>query len=299
MSMSVIVEKHSALAAQCPLPLVITEADALKLPIHAERFGASGPLVVIIHGGVQGGIGGGPATFAKQNALADLGWQVAIVDRPGFGQSPSRGVDDMVADAAWIAGMLGDRAHLIGHSWGGAEALLAAARRPEAVRSLVLVEPALQGLAMTDPEFETNPAVKAAVMRFMEPLLNAQTPGGYARAFMRGLVGPAGDETARNIGDLGDEAATRLGCAILQGRMAPPPVLRQAAEAVAKAGIPVLVVSGGWNPSIEAVAAAVARATSGRHVAVPSPNHFPQLENADEFNKVVDAFMKEGRAGSR
>ncbi len=291
MSVSMIMEKHSALAAQCPLPPAIAEADALKLPIHAERFGTSGPLVVIVHGGVQGGIGGGPATFAKQRALADLGWQVAVVDRPGFGQSPSRGVDDMAADAAWIADMLGDGANLIGHSWGGAEALLAAARRPEAVHSLVLVEPALQGLAMADPEFEA-PAVKAAVMRFMEPLLTAETPGGYARAFMRGLVGPSGGDTARNIGDLSDEAATRLGCAILQGRMAPPPVLRQAAGAVAKAGVPVLVVSGGWNPSIEVVAGVAARATGGRHATVPSPNHFPQLENADEFNRVVDAFMK-------
>ena len=84
--------------------------------------------------------------------------------------------------------------------------------------------------------------------------------------------------------------------------MAPPPMLLQAAETVAKARIPVLVVSGGWNPSFEAVSGVVARATGGRHVVVPSPNHFPQLENPDQFNAVVDAFMREAeqaRAGSR
>ena len=39
-----------------------------------------------------------------------------MVERPGFGQSPTCGVDDMAADAVWIAVMLGDGAHLIGHS---------------------------------------------------------------------------------------------------------------------------------------------------------------------------------------
>ena len=298
MSFSMIAEKHAALVAQCPSPPPrLPEAEASLLPIHVERFGTTGPLVVIIHGGVQGGIGGGPATFARQNTLADLDWQVAIVDRPGFGRSPSRGVDDMAADAVWVADMLGDGANLIGHSWGGATALLAAARRPDGVRSLVLVEPALQGLAMADPEFETNPAVKAAVMRFIEPLLTARTPGDYARAFTRTLVEPPGMDNAVGVVERDDAAATQLGCSILQGRMALPPALRQAAEIVAQAKIPVLVVSGGWNPSIDVVAGVVARATGGRHATVPSPNHFPQFENPDEFNRVVDAFMRESDPG--
>ena len=209
MSASTIMEKHAALAAQCPVVASVPEAS--KLPIHCERFGASGPQIVIIHGGVQGGIGGGPATFAKQQALADRGWQVALAARPGFGGSPSRGVDDMAADAVWISDMLGDGANLIGHSWGGAEALLATARRPHAVRSLVLVEPALQGLVMAHGEFEADPAVKTAVMAFMEPLLTAQTPGDYARAFMRTLVGSS-DDHARGKVELDDAAASRLGC---------------------------------------------------------------------------------------
>ena len=62
----------------------------------------------------------------------------------------------MERDAPWIADMLGNGANLIGHSWGGAEALLAAARRPETVHSLVLVEPALSAIAEADPSLRDN-----------------------------------------------------------------------------------------------------------------------------------------------
>ena len=295
MSLSMIMEKQAALVAQCPAPFTLSEEDGAKLPIHTDRAGSAGPLVLIIHGGVQGGAGGGPATFVKQKALAEHGWQVAIVERPGFGQSPSRGVDDMERDAVWIADMLGDGAHLIGHSWGGAEALLAAARRPAAVQSLILVEPALQALAMADPA--TDAGTKAIVARMLEPMMTAQTPGEYGLAFIR-MLGTNDDTTSKMVGSFSADVATRFGCSILQARMAPPPMLLRAAETVAKAKIPVLLVSGGWSPTVEAVASVTARLTGGRHASVPSANHFPQLENADEFNQVIEAFMSES-ASSR
>src|SRR5580692_1895105 len=119
--------KHrEALIAQCPPLPSISDEEAAKLPIHVTRWGTTGSRVLIIHGGVQGGLGGGPKTFAQQEALALDRWRVELVDRPGFGLSPTRGADDMERDAVWIAEMLGEGAHLCGHSWGGAEALLAA-----------------------------------------------------------------------------------------------------------------------------------------------------------------------------
>lgn len=297
MSLSMIEGKRAALLAQCPPAPSLSDAEAAGLPIHVERFGTTGAPLLIVHGGMQGGVGGGPATFARQQALAERGWQVAVVDRPGFGQSPSRGVDDMAAEAAWIAGMLDGDVSLLGHSWGGATALLAAARRPDAVRCLILVEPALHALAMVDPEIQGDPVRRAAMAQALEPLLMAQTPADYARAFVRSL-GATGAGTARNIGDLDTETAGRLGCSMLQARPASPPMLRQAAETIAEAKIPVLVIGGGWSATIEAVADAAARATGGRYVRVSSPNHFPQLENPDEFNAVVDGFMRENAHSS-
>ena len=45
-------------------------------------------------------------------------------------------------DADDITALMGDGAHLVGHSYGGLGAMFAAARRPEASRSLTLLEPA-------------------------------------------------------------------------------------------------------------------------------------------------------------
>ena len=133
---------HQALLALCTAQ---PEPDgASSLPIDVRHLGTAGPRVLLIHGGVQGSLGGGPATFTRQDALAESSWRVDSVSRPGFGPSPSRGPDDMDKDAVWIAKMLGGGTNVIAHSWGAAEALLAAARRPAQVQSLILVEPALQ-----------------------------------------------------------------------------------------------------------------------------------------------------------
>ena len=245
MSASTIVEKAAFLAAQCPAPRPAPQ-DGASLPIHVERVGSDGPAIIFIHGGVQTGAGGGPLSFAKQRALAERGWQLRFVDRPGFGKSLSRGVDDMMADAVWIADMLGEGAHLVGHSWGGADAFLAAARRPEAVRSLTLIEPALHGLALSHPAID--PASRAAIGGMLEPLLTAQTPADYGRSFVR-TAGVVGSSTS-NAGVVDDAMAERFGCALLQGRMAPPPALLHAAQTVTAAKIPTLVISGGWKPRL-------------------------------------------------
>ena len=70
---------------------------------------------------------------------------------------------------------------------GGAEALLAAARRPGAVRSLVLVEPALQVVALTDPSVQADPDAMGKLMQFGRMILHSDTPRDYGLAFARSL----------------------------------------------------------------------------------------------------------------
>ena len=296
--MAAIGQRRAALLAQCP-PAPPVPADLTDLPINVVELGDTGPTVVFVHGGVQGGLGGGPDTFDKQKALAAQGWRLRLVERPGFGRSPSRGVDDMEADAVWIADLLGaqqgGRAHLVGHSWGGADALLAAARRPDAVRSLTLIEPALFPIVMTDPALRADPEMQQVGGRLAGLMMQSDSPADYAINFARTVLGPEDDEEAkaRVAGLQADRAvATSVGCAVLQGKIAAPEVMRAAADAVAAAGIPTLVVSGGWTPFFDRVGEVVARFTGGTFEVVPAANHMVQDAAAAAFNPLLDRFMR-------
>ena len=73
--------------------------------------------------------------------------------------------------------------------------------------------------------------------------------------------------------------------------MAPVSTLKQGATTLVQAGIPVLCVTGGWNPAFEATGDTAAKLTSGRRVVIKSTNHFPQREHAEEFNTLLIEFM--------
>jgi pimeloyl-ACP methyl ester carboxylesterase len=284
---------RAELFAQCPI--IPVPENANSLPVHITAWGATGPVVFLVHGGVQGGIGGGPINFTGQKGLAEQGWRLRIIDRPGFGQSPSRGPDDMVADARLVAEHLGKSSHLIGHSFGGAEALLAAAQKPEAVRSLVLVEPALQPLLTTDPESLKLPAVLSGLRLVSSALFSAKTPGAFASAFAErlgsGVDGGPNPSAAALRGR--PELADVLGCALLRAHTASPADMRKAADVIVKAGIPVLIISGGYDQGQDAIGEALAKLLHGRHIIVRSANHFIQQSSPESFNAAVAAFMRE------
>src|SRR5205807_1654743 len=58
---------------------------------------------------------------------------------------------DFEAEAPLFAELLGEGAHLVGHSYGAVIALHTAALRPDAVRSLVISEPGCLRIAAGDP----------------------------------------------------------------------------------------------------------------------------------------------------
>ena len=298
LAVAVRLPRHRAmLLSRCMVMSTASSLDGEEPPVHVTRWGTKGPRVLIIHGGVQGGLGGGPATFIKQKALSEQGWQLVLPDRLGFGASPSHGPDDMEADSIWIASMLCSGTNLIGHSFGGSGALLAAARSPEAVQSLVLVEPALQPLFSGSMAMARYPRARAEFLKLGEALLAARTPADYALTFACSLGAPSrngsGFNEAANSIEADPKKASALGCALLQARLVSPSALRRAAEAVKQAKVPVLIITGGWSPMFDAVGELGAELTGGRHVIVRSPSHFVQLANPDAFNVVVAAFMAE------
>jgi len=108
--------------------------------LHVHRFGQEGgPRLVCLHGVTSWG-----GHFRK---LAErlAGWEVLAPDLLGHGSSrrePPWSVEDQVEAVLQSCG--GGQAAWLGHSYGGRVAFEVAARAPEAVERLVLLDPAIQ-----------------------------------------------------------------------------------------------------------------------------------------------------------
>jgi pimeloyl-ACP methyl ester carboxylesterase len=150
--------------------------------LHVTIWGAGEPAVL-----VHGSFGWGTETWREQKPLADA-YQLLLVDRRGFGESPADGRVDFERDADDVAELLADGAHLVGHSYGGVVALLAAARRPETVHSLAVIEPPALGLV------RGAPAVEELIRGISEGAEQAEDPADYRMRFLRSFGFPASRE---------------------------------------------------------------------------------------------------------
>ncbi len=120
--------------------------------LFVETWGI-GTHVVLVHGSLAIGAD----EWQAQRPLADQGFQLLVLDRRGYGQSPAADGEDFLRDSNDIADLMGNGAHLVGHSYGGLGVMFAAARRPEATLSLTLLEPGAFALG------EHNAAARALV----------------------------------------------------------------------------------------------------------------------------------------
>ena len=105
--------------------------------LHVESWGAGTP-VVLVHGSLATAV----EEWEAQRPLAGEGFRLLAPDRRGYGRSPALEGEDFLRDGEDIAELMGDGAHLVGHSYGGLGVMFAAARRPDATLSLTLLEPA-------------------------------------------------------------------------------------------------------------------------------------------------------------
>jgi len=115
--------------------------------LHVTEWG-DGDRIVLVHGSLRAGV----ETWSAQRPLAS-DYRLVVVDRRGFGDSPP-GHGDFDRDARDVAELLEAGDHVVGHSYGAVVALLAAARRPQFVRSLTVIEPPALGLVRGRPEVE-------------------------------------------------------------------------------------------------------------------------------------------------
>lgn len=112
------------------------------------RAAGDGQPIILLHGFVNSS-----ALWNDTIAAFQQDYRLYALDLPGHGQSPPRipwklrEVAEIVA--AWQRVLEIEQATLIGHSMGGALAMLLAAARPDLVKRLVLVNPA--GLPIQQP----------------------------------------------------------------------------------------------------------------------------------------------------
>jgi pimeloyl-ACP methyl ester carboxylesterase len=241
--------------------------------LEIERLG-EGPPVVFVHGDIVG-----PSlTWRKQLELAER-WTLIIPSRPGFGDSPALERNDFEVEAPLFAELLGDGAHLVGHSYGAVIALLAAAERPEAVRSLTVSEPGCLRVA------EGTPAVDEMIAG--GKLLFANAPSIPSERFLRLFRGGAGSAYG-TPDDLPDELLD--GVELLK-RERPSWEAEIPLSSLAAADFRVLVLSGGHSPAFEAVCDALADGLSAEREVIRGRGHTVPSAGAP-YNERLEAFLR-------
>jgi pimeloyl-ACP methyl ester carboxylesterase len=231
-----------------------------------------GPEVLLVHGGAS--------PDATWSALASLRtrWTLASVHRRGYSPSPPplNGRQDFEVDAADVLPLLRSRPHVVAHSYGVLGALIAAARKPEDVRSLTLIEPPLYHLVPGDPEVEHLERIGDVVLT--EGL---DTDPETLRAFLR-MAGAPG------VGDGPLPEAVANGVRRAHGGRLPGEA-RPALDQIRAAAVSSLVASGAHTPGIERICDALAARLDADRLIAPGAGHF--VVAAPGFAERLERFL--------
>lgn len=230
------------------------------------------PRILFVHGSVVNG----DTTWAAQRPLEER-FELVIPNRRGFPPGPDVESVDYEDEATWLDGFLEPGTHLVGHSYGGVIALFAAARRPELLRSLTVVEPPALAVARGNPAAD---AFAAGATRLWED--GPHEPEAFLRGFLtavnapipRGTFSPALLQGARTLMverypwhaeiPLGDLAATPF---------------------------PKLVVSGGHSGAFDAVCDVLEERLGAQRAVLPGAGHSVQ-RLGEPFNELLAAFVE-------
>lgn len=259
-----------------------TTVDAGGRRIRYLEMGAAhgGVPVVLVHG-FGGDLNG---WLFNQPALAER-HRVIALDLPGHGESAKDvGRGDLATLSAALVAVLDtlgiERAHVVGHSLGGAAALRVALDRPARVASLSLIAPASLG-----------------------PEINAGFTGGIAAATKRRQLQTVLEALFADKGLVSrDMAENLLRAKRLDGAQAALDAINTAnfaggqqaellAERLGELKVPVQVL---WGAQDEVIPARHAEGLPpGVQVSVlPGAGHMPHMEKAAEVNRVLLDFIE-------
>jgi len=216
----------------------------------------TGTSVVLVHGSLATGA----EEWQAQRPLAEEGFRLLVLDRRGYGRSPQLAGEDFLRDADDIAELMADGAHLVGHSYGGLGVLIAAARRPDATRSLTVLEPSAFTLGLRSPNART-------LVDEVRRLWDQDLPDAdWAVRFLK-AVGSDPDELAAEL----SAAAVPLVPVFRRGR--PMWEAELPLAELASATFPKLVVSGGHSAGFDAICDDLAEQIGASRAVVQGAGH--------------------------
>lgn len=227
--------------------------------LFIQSWGDGTP-VVLVHGSLATGVD----EWQAQRPLADQGCRLLIFDRRGYGASPAVQGEDFLRDADDIAALMGDGAHLVGHSYGGLGALCAAARHPEATLSLALLEPGAFAFG------QHHAAARALVDEIRRIWVEDLADEDWVVRFLK-AVGSDPDALPPEL----IAAAVPLVPVLRHGRPPWSPELPLAE--LASAPFPKLVVSGGHSAGFEAICDDLAEQIGASRAVIAGAGHEVQF----------------------
>lgn len=231
----------------------------------------SRPRLLLVHGSVVNS----ELTWSAQKPLAGQ-FEIVAPNRRGFPPGPDVEHVDFEDEARWLEPFLTPGAHLVGQSYGAVIALLAAARRPERVRSLTVIEPPAFGIA------RGLDGVDAYVARLEALWELPDEPEPFLRAFLATIGAPV--PRGRFTPELLQGARTLRVERLPQEAEIPLAELRAAP-------FPILAVSGGHERAFETVCDVLAEETGAERAVLPGAGHSVQ-RLGEPFNELLAAFVK-------
>ncbi len=232
------------------------------------------PRLLLVHGSVVNG----DATWAAQQPLAGR-FELVVPNRRGFPPGPDVDRVDFEDEAAWLDRFIEPGTHLVGHSYGGVIALLAAARRPELLGSLTVIEPPCLGVA------RGNPVVDAYVAQSALLWEKTGDPEEFLRAFLEGVGAPAPSRFSPEL---------LQGARTLMVERHPWEAEIPLADLAAAARFPKLVVSGAHSEPFDIVCDVLQERLPAERAVLPGAGHAVQ-RLGQPFNDVLADFVE--RAG--
>ena len=237
----------------------------------------SQPRLLLVHGSVVNA----ELTWSAQKSLAGR-FEIVAPNRRGFPPGPDVEQVDFEDEAVWLEQFLEPSTHVVGHSYGGVCSLFLAARRPELVRSLTVIEPPAFGIA------RGVPAADEFIARVERHWTNGpRDPEEFLRGFLA-LVGsstPAGNFTPE----------------LLQGARTlmverPPSEAVIPFDVLEATPFPKLVVSGAHSAAFDAVCDVLEERLQAERVDLPGAGHSVQ-RLGEPFNEVLTSFVERAEAG--